>query len=221
MSVLESLIDFFAPHTCAGCGVEGELLCSTCQSGMSYAEPLCFVCKNLSLGFATCEECIEATSLTAVVVAAHYGGIAKELVWRLKFTGARAAAKAITRCMAQKHVVDTDTFIVPVPTATRRIRQRGYDQAALLAQNYAKQTGVSYLPCLHRYGQKQQRGSSRDERMIQLEGKYEVKNKRSVDGKKILLIDDVTTTGATLEEAARTLLSAGAVQVSALVFARA
>ncbi|MDL2341577.1 MAG: phosphoribosyltransferase family protein [Patescibacteria group bacterium] len=113
------------------------------------------------------------------------------------------------------------TIVVPLPTATSRVRQRGYDQAALLARNYSKLTGLSCLPCLARVGQQHQRGASRQQRLEQLQRAYRVKRRFSLAGASVLLVDDVTTTGASLRAAADTLLRAGATQVSAIVFAQA
>ena len=108
-------------------------------------------------------------------------------------------------------------LVVPIPTATTRVRQRGYDQAKLLARAIARQTGLRYTNCLVRQGQAHQVGASRQARHNQLEGALRVK--KTVQGVCIILVDDVTTTGATLEAAASVLRQAGAQQIEALTFA--
>jgi ComF family protein len=115
---------------------------------------------------------------------------------------------------------DEQALIVPVPTATSRIRQRGYDQAKLLAKAISKQSRLTYLDCLARSGQTHQHGTSRHTRLGQLENAFRVKHPRSVQNAHIILVDDVVTTGATLEAAAKVLKQAGGKQIEALAFAR-
>jgi ComF family protein len=148
-----------------------------------------------------------------------YEALAKDLIWQLKFHGAQAAARIMAECMAPLLLSDDTAVLVPVPTATSRARGRGYDQAKLLARELARQTGLSYADCLRRSGQTHQVGASRDRRLEQLQAAFRVKDLRPADT--IILVDDVLTTGATLEAAAITLKQAGACTVEAAVFAQA
>jgi ComF family protein len=215
MSILDSLVGLLVPHSCLACGAEGRLLCQPCMVGLTGAEPLCYRCQRPSAEGFTCLNC--ATPLRRVRVVANYEKIAKALIWRLKLNGAQAAARIMARRMAEglRH---EEFLLVPVPTATRRARQRGYDQARLLARELSRQTGLPYLDCLARHGQTHQHGANRHGRLQQLEGSFRVK--RKVDNACILLIDDVVTTGATLEAAAQVLARAGAARIEAVVFAR-
>jgi ComF family protein len=117
--------------------------------------------------------------------------------------------------------IGQDVLIVPVPTARRRVRSRGYDQAVVIARALAKRKGCRYAPLLLRYGSQEQKQADRFQRRQQLRGAYAVREPASAVGARILLIDDVVTTGATLEEAATLLKAAGARVVGGLVFARA
>ncbi|HET8709331.1 MAG TPA: phosphoribosyltransferase family protein [Candidatus Saccharimonadales bacterium] len=154
-------------------------------------------------------------------VATAYQGVAKDAVWKLKFEGAQAAAHDMATVMAALLPVDAVTLLVPAPTATSHIRRRGYDQARLLARAVAKQTGLPHAPCLVRLGQQRQVGANRQQRFEQLAGAFRLAAGYDVTGKTILLVDDVLTTGATLEAAAAVLKQAGARRVEAVVFARA
>ena len=107
------------------------------------------------------------------------------------------------------------------PTATSRVRQRGYDQAKLLARALARQAGLPYLDCLARVGQTHQVGATREQRLRQLQAAFRVRRPNAVRSAYLLLVDDVSTTGATLELAATILKSAGARRVDAIVFAQA
>ncbi|MBI1857058.1 ComF family protein [Candidatus Saccharibacteria bacterium] len=112
-----------------------------------------------------------------------------------------------------------NTLITHIPAATSRVRDRGYDQAKLLARYLAGSQGLPYVTVLARSGQARQVGSSRSVRLRQIEGVFRPVRGYLIKGAEVLLVDDVMTTGATLEEAARTLKKAGAKRVNAVVFA--
>ncbi len=111
------------------------------------------------------------------------------------------------------------TLVVPIPTATERVRERGYDQARLLAKAVAARHNLLYMPLLLRVSQKRQLGAARSERFKNMAGAFRI-NGRTSPGTHILLIDDVVTTGATLAEAARLLRADGAAHVDAATFAQ-
>jgi ComF family protein len=149
-----------------------------------------------------------------------YGGVGKDLVVRLKFSGARAAALTVAGAMSGLDLSAT-CVIVPVPTATSRVRLRGYDQAVLISKILARQQALDYARAIYRTGQHRQVGASRRQRLYQMKQSFIIGNEKLVKGRHILLVDDVVTTGATLESAAAVLKAAGAKRVEAVVFARA
>ncbi len=221
MSLFDALIGKIAPHDCLACGAEGHLLCVACTSCLAVIPGRCYKCEKVSQDGLTCADCCPASPLCQVQVATAYDGSAKALIWQLKLAGARAAARIMAGRMAIMVKCDTaTTIIIPVPTATGRVRQRGYDQAKLLARELAKQKRLPYLDCLARHGQAHQHGLSRQDRLIQLTVAFRVRRPKAVLDSNILLVDDVVTTGATLEAAAATLKTAGAARISAVAFAR-
>lgn len=145
--------------------------------------------------------------------------IAKELVRTLKFERAKGAAVAMADAMAAALEVSGEVYITHVPTANSRVRERGYDQAALIARELARRTGRPYIPLLARLSGQRQLGQQREVRIKQMEGAFRVLNPALVNRKHVLIVDDVLTTGATCEAAARALRQAGAKYVSAAVFA--
>jgi ComF family protein len=111
------------------------------------------------------------------------------------------------------------TVVTHVPTATSRVRRRGYDQAELLARQLAQDLKLPYASLLIRDGQSRQVGATRQARLAQLTHAFRIP-KHFPQNVSILLVDDVVTTGATIETAARILRAAGAKSVSAAVFAQ-
>lgn len=225
MNILEVLVSLYAPHTCVGCGNDGAVLCAGCLRGLPPAMSRCYRCHNGAAAGRTCVVCLRY-GLQSVRPAVRYVGAARQAVWQLKYQRAQAAAVAMAESMvaaAPAPLRSGSVLVVPAPTAASRRRVRGYDQAARLARAYSRQAGLTYAPLLIRLGHQKQVGAGRTQRQSQLRGAFQVKPawRSSVRGQHIVLVDDVVTTGATLETAANVLLAAGARSVEAVVFAQA
>lgn len=223
MNLLDKVISLVAPYSCLSCGAEGSLLCAGCKPTLGVVMPgRCFRCSKQSSQSKTCKNCRQHSSLAHVWIRSEYKGIPKELIHGLKFQRTPSAATIVGEAMISTlPEITEDTIVVPIPTASSRKRQRGYDQAVLISRSIARQTGMSVVRALVRTGQTRQVGSKKADRLNQLKNAYVVVRPGRISGAHILLIDDVLTTGATLESAAKSLRRAGATQVDALVFARA
>jgi ComF family protein len=157
---------------------------------------------------------------------ARHDGTARDLVHRLKYNDRQELALAMGRMMTnagQELLQDAD-ILIPVPLHWTRLWQRRFNQAAALAHVIAGQTGLPVMPELLRRRKRTRRqvGLTRAERQDNLQGAFIVPAdlKEHLRGKRILLIDDVATTGATGNAAARILLRAGASHVDILTFSR-
>lgn len=223
MNLLDKVISLVAPYSCLSCGTEGSLLCAGCKPTLGVVMPgRCFGCNKQSSQSKTCKNCRQHSSLAHVWIRSEYKGMPKELIHSLKFQRTPSAATIVGEAMISTlSEITEDTIAVPIPTASSRKRQRGYDQAVLISRSIARQTGMSVVRALVRTGQTRQVGSKKADRLNQLKNAYVVVRPGRISGAHILLIDDVLTTGATLESAAKSLRRAGATQVDALVFARA
>ena len=224
MPIIEHIISLYAPHHCVGCDRENDaLLCHDCREMLSVVPPRCYKCKSVSRGAKTCEKCRSGSALDYVYVTAYYDDEpVRKLLHATKYERARAGVRSMADCiMPIIRDIPDGAVLTAVPTASSRVRQRGYDQAVLLARELGKRTGKPFVRFLARIGQAHQVGAGRAERIKHLDGAFRSVHARDISGAHVVLVDDVLTTGATLETAARVLKRAGATQVDAVVFAQA
>lgn len=221
MNLIEYLFNYIAPHSCLGCQKQGYILCLNCAQQMSQLQTACFNCTRVAEN-GVCKPCSRTTGLHAVHIYGEYTGLIKDVIWKMKFDRGKAAAHDIAAALDKLFLPEwSGTDIVTyVPTATSRLRQRGYDHAALIAQEYAKRRDLPCQRLLGRMGQVRQVGASAYQRGHQLQQAFYVTKVKCVAKKNVLLVDDVLTTGATLKEAAACLCAAGADQVTALLLAK-
>lgn len=219
--MLERLIDpllaTLAPHVCLACQREGALLCADCLTLLPDVEPSCYRCGR-SGSWEVCDSCREHVALRRVEVMTPYESFAEALLEAYKFERAYSAHRQIAQVLAGA-MLPEGALLVPVPTITNHVRQRGYDHAQLITQRLSKLTGLPTAQLLERTNQVSQTGKKRVERLSQLHGAIILRTAPPKDVK-IVLIDDVITTGATLEQCARVLRTAGVKQISAIAFAR-
>lgn len=190
------------------------MLCAGCAAlHITSKRQTCFRCNRLSDGGKTCKSCRPSTALFSVTVAAHYDGLIQEGIWKLKYDRSAASAQALANILAPRlHNIQAD-IITCVPTSPSRYRVRGYNQAELLAKIVSKELGVPYKPLLARMHSRHQVGLSRIQRLAQVEDLFAMLPRVKVGGSRVLIVDDVITTGATLSACAAILKQAGAKRV--------
>ena len=176
---------------------------------------------------ATCASTVERwTGRGDPLAFGQYGGALAEALRRLKY-GARPDLGSQLGMVLRDHVlrqlagVSIDV-VVPVPVPRGRLVERGYNQASLIAAPLVAPLGARFAPlALWRAEGVKQAALGRRERMVNLRGAMAVRRVREIAGRTVLLVDDVSTTGATLEACTRVLLGAGAQSVRSMVVARA
>lgn len=218
-SLLEKIVAIIAPHTCVYCSKQDNVWCDACiKTEHIPLPPTCLLCGARTAAWTPCERCAKRTVLSHIWAASAYDGPVKEIIHKLKFERMHAAHEPLAKMML-KTLPEGDWMVIPAPTAPRRMRMRGYDQAALLAKYIAAERGLRYSPALLRVQDVRQVGKNRMQRQKQSTKMFAVSRMRSVQGAHILLVDDVCTTASTLAAAAQVLYEAGALQVDAIVAA--
>ena len=221
--MVEAGLDLLFPSRCVGCDVVGTSLCPTCvQSAARLEEPCCAVCAQSGVA-GLCERCRkQPLAIEAVRAPFRMEGVAREAVHRLKYSNLRALASPMATHMVVtlRQTGWAPQVLVPVPLHPRRARQRGYNQAALLCRGISHLTGIPINDVLIRREDtpSQVRAASEEERFANVEGAFPCRG--DVSGQRVLLADDVCTTGATLNACAVALKEAGAATVWGLTFAR-
>lgn len=212
-------MEFFFPSMCVFCGTQKTLLCKDCKNNKIdyYNLHLCHVCHKKSLLKLVHSNCREETNLDGVIVVAHYNKFAKILIEEIKYNLYFAIAKDIGLMMKTK-LSDYDITYdaaIPVPLHKFKENYRGFNQAEL----FAKVVTIQVDNCLRRTkNTKSQVTLSRQERLENLKDVFQLKYK--VNYKSVLLVDDVMTSGSTLEECSKVLKMGGVEKVYGLVFAR-
>ncbi len=219
-----SALDLLVPLQCLGCQREGNLLCAQCRDALDKLNPpYCTVCAQPSPR-SLCNWC-RRTPLAIDGIRAPYlmQGPIREAIHSLKYRSVRAIAPELAQLLAQymtRHRITGD-LLVPVPLHSRRLRSRGYNQSALLAQELAKLTGLSVderLVFRTRDAPPQVHEASREQRRSNVEDSFQCNN--GLAGESVILVDDVVTTGSTLSACAAALKDAGAASVWGLTVAR-
>ena len=223
MDLLSRLVEFFYPTHCLVCGQAGKIVHEGCRAELPYvAEPFCHTCA-MPLEERRCESslCAMPQSWRALdglrSVFWHSGG-GQEAVLRLKYRGVRSlrewAGQEAAAALDRFGLSGNFDLVLPVPLHLQRERKRGYNQAALVAEPFARLSGLTYQAgwlTRDRYTQSQLAVSGRDRF-------YNVRNAFGWQGPeiknlKIVLFDDVCTSGSTLNECARVLKANGAAEV--------
>ena len=234
-AALRTVLDAALPPLCPSCRTplgDGVGLCATCWSKLSFIEPP--YCARLGIpfvydpgpGILSMEALAHPPAYTRARAAVRYDAVARQLVLAFKYADRMDFAPMMGRWMARaghELLAEADA-LVPVPLHWRRLWARRFNQAAALCGAISQISGVPVLPdTLRRVrATPQQVGLSKTERAENVQGAFRVPDgeKANVKSRRIVLVDDVLTSGATVDTCARALLRAGAARVDVLVFAR-
>ena len=207
MGILEKILSFFFPPHCILCGkvvsADEVMLCDAH-----------LVCGDSFLRQAFALKTEAGSRKLRCMAPAEYTGDLRKVLHRFKFKGETSLAKPLAKYMSSCiNAADFDCS-VPVPISENRMKERGYNQSALLGKALSKMTGIPTAAYLKKVRNNMtQHTLSKFEREKNVQGVYSAEE---CSGMRVLLVDDIITTGATVKECARTLLAAGAAEVTAI-----
>ena len=238
--VHEAVLEALSPTRCAGCERPGELICAQCLDELELIDPA-FACTRCGApyGSLVCTECTPAAGegifdgspIRRVLAMAVFADPLPRIIRAYKDGGERRLAPLIAQmlvdCAEHAEEVAPERYggiltaadaVTFVPVTARAWRRRGFDHMEDIARAFAAETGLPVVDALVKRGSADQRALGRTGRQASARGAYEVV--ADVGGERLLLLDDVITTGATIAAAASSLSASGAARVDALAAAR-
>jgi ComF family protein len=219
-------LDLFFPQNCLGCRKEGELLCRDCQKSLPrIPNPICPKCGRPQTSNILCPRCNNWHSdIESIRSPLKFTGVIREAIHQFKYKNLRSLAKPLAIILQNYWIENTlpVKLVIPVPLHPKRLRERGYNQSSLLAREFSRLVNLpfceDYLTRV-KYISPQAKTQSIEERLRNVDQAFTCK-KPLPDNIAVLLIDDVSTSGATLDACAKALKSAGTCNVYGLTLAR-
>ncbi len=226
-NAIEAFLDFLFPQKCLGCGKSGPIICKACLDLIPFPED-------------SIHNKLAPNTMPIIAAACYKNETMRKAIWLLKYKKIKTAAKPIAwliceRCIEDLSEIDTfyslkDFLIIPVPVSKKRLRERGFNQAEIIASNVM--LGLQNKMPLKKFSldgnllkkiketSSQVLAKDRVKRLKNLKGSLTIENPEKIKGKNIILIDDVSTTGATIYEASSLLKKSGARIIIPMVAAR-
>ena len=218
------VLDLLFPLRCLGCGEEGEIICEMCRRRLlRISPPFCPKCGKPLLREGICGECYRERAFDGMRSALFFAGLIREAVHQFKYQGIKALADPLgdmlTECFL-RYAIPADV-VVPVPLHPKKLRERGYNQAGLLGRRMARNLGLPFddRTLIKARETPPQVGLSREERLRNVKGAFACRD-GALAGRRVVLVDDVITTGATAESCAEALRRGGASSVWIFSLAR-
>lgn len=228
LTLKEWTFDLLFPKHCAGCGSEGSFLCELCRPTLLFGTPSCLGCSKRNFDGVLCAGCAEATGIRRFLAPFSYRDpLARNLVHMYKYEGARELAELLSDeliAFLKFYAIrlPQSSVLVPIPLHRSRLARRGFNQAELLSEGIAKRSGIPVLRALRRTRRTEQQIEMRShaERKSNVSGAFALRDQDAIRGKTVILVDDVSTSGATMTEAARVIREYGVRSVWGIAVAK-
>lgn len=223
------ILDTLFPISCLSCGEEGNFICLDCKGTMKTLEhQRCIVCQKqtpFGLTHPGCQTSHGADGLISFYD--YHDEKVAQIIIKGKYSFVYGAYDILGKILAQKikndhqHLLSMPFTLTPIPLHSSRQRWRGFNQAEILCETLSKEFGLPCTSLLVRCKiTKVQKDLKKEQRLKNVSDAFKLKADVNIKGKSIILVDDVTTTGSTLQEAAKVLKRNGAAKVICLTVAR-
>jgi ComF family protein len=224
-TIFDFTLDIFFPRRCVACGKYGLFLCHGCASEIEYMKtPVCLKCGKITHQGEFCLRCRRDYVINGILYSTAYDNkIMQDLLHNFKYNRIVELGEILGEIITNRirNLRFDNTVVVPVPLHSRREAERGYNQSEILARKISSNLGFSGGNALNRVKNTQtQVGLRKEERIKNMQDAFCCSDIELIDKKVVLLIDDVVTTGATLNECAKVLKAAGAKKVIGLTVAK-
>lgn len=212
---INKILDILLPKECLGCGIEKTFLCPKCIEKMPWPD--------------------EGQNNRIPAAVSYQNPLAKKCIKTLKYRGVKKMAEPLAEILCERllsgphslecheYLKNPNSLIIPIPLSKKRLKQRGFNQAELLAHSISDKLNLRVLYNVlyrTRHTEPQADIKDREARLKNMVGVFSVKNPELVDNQVVIVVDDVSTTGATLNDARRALLEAGAKKVIGISIAK-
>jgi len=233
-TLAKSFINLIYPLHCAACKkpLDPEHESAVCDHCIGLIKrnpaPHCIYCgKSVDTAGCACGDCLNKKPIFFKASSAYlYEGVLKELILQFKYKGKLALSNDLSGLMSDflydnPDILEDVSIITFVPISTSRMMRRGFNQSKILAKHLSDSYGIPMVKCIEKTAStKNQNELARLDRLSNLKGAFRVKSGTNLNGLTILIVDDVMTTGATLNECAIALKKHGAANVRCLTLAR-
>lgn len=231
-----NLLDLLFPKYCVNCKKFGDFLCPNCFSRLSFdTKNICVMCGKPTYNGLTHPGCVRKYALDGSFTCIVYNSISKKLIYQFKYKPHLTGLKEFLTDLMYESLIQNEEFnkvlrqaqdktvFVPIPLSKAKFKRRGYNQAEILAKTLSKRFDLSMVEALIRVKDtKSQVGLNKNERKRNIKGAFEIVKKHSaeIQNMRVVLVDDVLTTGSTFSEAANVLKHSGVRQVWAVALAK-
>lgn len=228
------LKDLLFPKFCFGCNIPGVYICKNCEKKLEYVKTQkCFYCKKPSIYNLTHENCLKKFNIDQISSIFYYNDFLKKIIKNIKYRFVKEAFNELIKIINPQKILFLELYkninekllIQPIPLHKNKLKQRGFNQAYLIALYLKNLLDFPIVDFLERVKETKNQAEIKEkkQRYLNIKGAFKIKkdlDKNLLNNKRIILVDDVSTTGYTLLEASKTLKKHGVFKVYAFTLAQ-